>query len=68
MTWALEIAARFPRINEAQSYSGLTTAFGESAGQQKHGPISKQRNPHLQCVLIEAAKLAPFCNEKLKAM
>ena len=38
----------------------------ESAGKQKRGPISKQRNRHLQCVLIEAAKIGPLHNEKLK--
>jgi transposase len=46
----------------------LTSAFWESAGKQKHGPISKQRNAHLQSVLIETAKLAPTHNEKLKAV
>lgn len=70
LTWALEIGtpARFSSIKKAQSYAGLTSAFWESAGKQKHGPISKQRNAHLQSVLIEAAKLAPTHNEKLKAL
>jgi transposase len=70
LTWALETAtpARFPSIGDAQSYAGLTTAFRESAGHQKHGPISKQRNAYLQSALIEAAKLAPMHNEKLKAV
>ncbi len=36
-----------------------------SAGIQKRSPISKQRNPHLQTVLIEAAKLAPRWNPDL---
>jgi transposase len=48
------------------SYCGLTSALRESAGQQKRGPLSKQRNAHLQSVLIETAKLAPMNNEKLK--
>ncbi len=48
------------------SYCGLTSALRESAGQQKRGPISKQQNRHLQSALIEAAKLAPQFNEKLK--
>jgi len=30
------------------------------------GPISKKRNKHLQCVLIEAAKIAPLWNRQLK--
>jgi len=70
LTWALEIgtAERFASIGDAQSYAGLTSAFWQSAGKEKHGPISKQRNPHLQCVLIEAAKIARFNNEKLKAV
>ena len=32
------------------------------------GPISKDRNKHLQTVLIEAAKLAPRWNEGLAAV
>lgn len=70
LTWALETGtpARFRSIRRAQSYAGLTSAFWESAGKQKHGPISKQRNAHLQSVLIEAAKLAPLNSEKLKAV
>src|SRR5205823_6408250 len=60
LTWALEIAdvSRIPSIGQALSYCGLTSAFISSAEKQKRGPISKQRNPHLQTVLIEAAKLA----------
>ena len=30
------------------------------------GPISKQRNKHLQRVLVEAAKVAPQFNERLR--
>jgi transposase len=68
LTWALEIATpeRFGSIKAAMSYCGLTSALRESAGQQKRGPLSKQRNRHLQSVLIEAAKIAPMLNEKLK--
>lgn len=67
LTWALEIAdpGRFPSIGQAQSYCGLTAALNRSADKQKRGPISKQRNPHLQTVLIEAAKLAPRWNSTL---
>jgi transposase len=36
-----------------------------SADKQRRGPISKQRNRHLQTVLIEAAKLAPRWNRQL---
>ena len=70
LTWALEIAdpSRFPSIDQAQSYCGLTAALNSSADKQKRGPISKQRNPHLQTVLIEAAKLAPRWNSALAAV
>lgn len=70
LTWALEIAdpKRFPSIGEAQSYCGLTAALNRSADKQKRGPISKQRHPHLQTVLIEAAKLAPRWNSALAAV
>jgi transposase len=70
LTWALETGTpdRFPSIKCAQSYAGLTSAFWESAGKEKHGPISKQRNANLQSMLIEVAKLAPTHNEKLKAL
>jgi transposase len=70
LTWALEIGtpSRFRSIHKAQSYAGLTSAFWESAGKQKHGPISKQRNAHLQSVIIEAAKLARLHNEKLNVV
>jgi hypothetical protein len=44
------------------SYCGLTSALVSSADKQQRGPISKQRNSHLQTVLIEAAKLAPRWN------
>ena len=67
LTWALEVCdpRRFPSIADAVSYCGLTSALDSSADKQKRGPISKQRNPHLQTVLIEAAKLAPRWNRQL---
>src|SRR5215471_19488918 len=67
LTWALEIGdpKRIPSIDDGVSYCGLTTALVESANKQKRGPISKQRNAHLQVVLIEAAKLAPQWNPQL---
>lgn len=70
LSWALETgnAERFPSIKDAQSYCGLTSAFWESAGRQKRQPLSKQRNKHLQTVLVEVAQLAPMHNEKLKAV
>lgn len=70
LTWALEIGDphRIPSIDDAVSYCGLTSALVSSAGKQQRGPISKQRNPHLQTVLIEAAKLAPRWNPQLAAL
>jgi transposase len=67
LTWALEVCdpRRFASIADAVSYCGLTSALDSSADKQKRGPISKQRNPHLQSVLIEAAKLAPRWNRQL---
>ncbi len=61
LTWALEIddPHRFGRIKDVQSYCGLCSAQHESGGKERRAPLSKQRNPHLQTILIEAAKLAP---------
>lgn len=70
LTWALEVGepGRFSSIKQAVSYCGLSSALRESAGQQKRGPISKQRNRHLQCVLIEAAKIGPMFHPQLKEL
>ena len=67
LTWALEICdpQRFRSIADAVSYCGLTSALDCSADKQYRRPISKQRNGHLQTVLIEAAKLAPRWNPQL---
>jgi transposase len=70
LTWALEICEprRFPSIGDAVSYCGLCSALVSSAEKAKRGPISKQRNAHLQTVLIEASKLAPRWNPQLAAV
>jgi transposase len=67
LTWALEVAEvkRFTSFKQAVSYCGLCSAEIASAGVSKRGPISKQRNRHLQTVLIEAAKIAPIWNPDL---
>lgn len=44
---------------QAISYCGLCGEENSSADKVMRMPISKQRNKHLQHVLIEAAKLAP---------
>jgi transposase len=68
LTWALEVGEpqRFTSTDNAVSYCGLCSGQKESAGKSQRGPISKQRNEHLQPILIEAAKLAPRYNPQLK--
>lgn len=70
LTWALEVgpASRLPSISQAVSYCGLVSAQHSSAGVDKRGPLSKQRNRFLQSVLVEAAKLACRYNPLLKAV
>ena len=70
LTWVLEVGDvhRFNRISKAVSYCGLCSAQKQSAGKNYRGPISKQRNKHLQTVLVEAAKLAPRWNSQLAAV
>jgi transposase len=60
LTWALEIGdvTRFISIKQAISYCGLCGDEKSSADKTMRMPISKQRNKHIQRVLIEAAKLA----------
>lgn len=67
LTWVLEVGdpMRFSSVKKAVSFCGLCSAQRESAGQNKRGPISKQRNKHLQTILVEAAKLAPRWNPQL---
>lgn len=68
LTWALEIVEpeRFGSLRRAVSYCGLCAAQRESAGKSQRGPLSKQRNKHLQRVLVEAAKVAPRWSEPLR--
>jgi transposase len=70
LTWALEIDTpyRFPSVKDVQSYCGLCSAEHESAGKSWRMPLSKERNPHLQSILIEAAKLAPLRCPHLRAV
>jgi transposase len=67
LTWALEIGDihRFASLKTVVSYCGLCGAERSSAGKQQRTPISKQRNHHLQTVLVEAAKLAPRWHSEL---
>src|ERR1700733_14808176 len=66
-TWALELGAytRFPWVKQAISYCGLCSAEKSSADKVMRMPISKQRNKHIQHVLVEAAKLAPRYSHEL---
>jgi transposase len=66
LTWALEIGdiGRFSSVKKAVSYCGLCGAEKSSGGKSERTPISKQRNKHLQSMLIEA-KLAPRWNAEL---
>jgi len=67
LTWALEIGdcTRFPSVKEAISNCGLCGAEKTSADKVMRTPISKQRNKHIQRVLVEAAKLAPRYSHEL---
>jgi transposase len=61
LTWALEIGdvSRFRSVKQAISYCGLCGDEKSSADKVLRTPLSKQRNKHIQRVLVEAAKLAP---------
>jgi transposase len=67
LTWVLEIGdvARFRSIKPAISYCGLCGSEKSSADKVLRTPISKQRNKHIQQVLVEAAKLAPRLSHEL---
>lgn len=70
LTWCVEIgdAERFSSSNTAISYCGLCSRQKESAGKSVSTPLSKQRNKHLQWILVEAAKIAARRNEKLATL
>jgi transposase len=67
LTWALEIGdvARFRSTKQAISYCGLCGDEKSSADKVMRTPLSKQRNRHIQRVLVEAAKLAPKQSHEL---
>ena len=67
LTWALEIgdASRFHSVKQAISYCGLCGDEKSSAEKVLRTPLSKQRNKHIQHVLVEAAKLAPKQSHEL---
>ena len=67
LTWALEMGdiSRFRSIPHAISYCGLCGDEKSSADKVMRTPLSKQRNKHIQRVLVEAAKLAPQVDHDL---
>ena len=67
LTWALEVGdtSRFRSIKQAVSYCGLCGDEKSSADKVMRTPISKQRNKHIQQVLVEAARLAPRYSQEL---
>jgi transposase len=70
LTWALEVGdtSRFHSIKQAISYCGLCGAEKSSADKVQRTPISKQRNKHIQRVLVEAARLAPRFSMELAVL
>ncbi len=66
LTWALEMddVSRFRSVKQAISYCGLCGDERSSADKVLRTPISKQRNKHIQSVLVEAAKFAPQQNHE----
>jgi transposase len=70
LTWTLEIGEvqRFSSIKKAISYCGLCGAEKSSGTTVQRTPLSKQRNKHLQTILIEAAKMAPRISPDLAAL
>ena len=60
LIWALEVGdvQRFSSIKKAISYCGLCGAEKSSGNTVQRTPLSKQRNKHLQTVLIEAAHIS----------
>jgi transposase len=67
LTWALEMddVSRFHSVKQAISYCGLCGDERSSADKVLRTPISKQRNKHIQSVLVEAAKFAPQQSQEL---
>jgi hypothetical protein len=60
--------SRFRSVKQAISYCGLCSDEKSSADKVMRTPLSKQRNKHIQRVLVEAAKLAPKLDHDLAAV
>jgi transposase len=61
LTWALEMGdvSRFRTLRQAISYCGLCGDERSSADKVMRMPLSKQRNKHIQRVLVEAGSWRP---------
>jgi transposase len=70
LTWVLEVGdtSRFRSIKQAISYCGLCGEERSSADKVMRTPISKQRNKHIQRMLVEAARLAPRFSAELAGL
>jgi transposase len=70
LTWVLEVGdtSRFRSIKQAISYCGLCGEEKRSADKVMRTPISKQRNKHIQRILVEAARLAPRYSEEFAVL
>ena len=73
LTWALEVGdtSRFRSIKQAISYCGLCGAEKSSADKAMRTPISKQRNKHIQQVMVERQRpMQPnkFAEQALRAV
>jgi transposase len=60
--------SRFHSVKQAISYCGLCGAEKSAADKVLRTLLSKQRNKHIQCVLVEAAKLAPRNSNELSSV
>src|SRR6202007_2675871 len=69
-TRALEVGdtSRFRNIKQAISYCGLCSAEKSSADKVMRTPISKQRNKHIQQVLVEADRLATRYSDEVRLL
>lgn len=57
---------RFPRGKQVASYLGLIPREHSSGGRQRLGAISKQGNPLLRSLLVQAAQTASRCDPELQ--
>src|ERR1700732_3841309 len=59
-------AQRFPNAKAVASYAGMIPSEHSSAGKQRNGSISKQGNPLLRQLWVEAARAAARKDARLK--